>query len=161
MLLILFGLLFFVVTCSVLEKHNKRNTMQHPLQNLNLSTLLMCPHLVAGDIEVQEYEKIYRGPIESVSLHGWTVHFDLVWCAYYDLGTDRWTAADHKVTVIIDKRGLQIMGRQDCLRYVMTSDRRDFIVATIDVRGGAQLDPADVIDLDLHNLPKAQVVRLG
>jgi hypothetical protein len=136
--------------------------MLHPqLQYLTLERLLACPNLVGGQIEVQEYDKIYGGPIKTINLRGPDVYFELEWGAYYDMATDKWEAADRPVTVILKEQDLEIAGRKDGLRYIITSRGREFIVATIDVKGVPGLDPSEVIGLDLNNLPKPEVVQLG
>jgi len=134
--------------------------MLHKLQYLTLE-LLARPNLVGGEIEVQEYDKIYRGPIRSINLRGPDIYFELEWCAYYDMATDSWKAADCPVAVIMKEQDLEIAGRKDGLRYIITSRNREFIVATIDIKGVLGLDPAEVIGLDLNNLPKPLVVQLG
>lgn len=151
----------YLVSCgTVLPKFNERKNMLPGVEYIQLGTLLQCPRLVGGQIEVQEHEKIYRGPIKRVGLYGPNVHFDLEWCGYYDIATDKWTAADQLVTVILKKMGLKIACRRDFLRYIVTSEIGEFIVATVDVQGGYCLNPEDVIDLDLNNLPKPEVVQL-
>jgi hypothetical protein len=113
-----------------------------------------------AQIEVQEYDKIYRGPIKQVVLSGDDVRFELIWCAYFDLATDKWTAADRPTAAIMPKNNVTIMTQKDNLRYVITSPTGLFIVATIDMKGGYRLDPEKVIDLDLKNLPKPEVTTV-
>jgi hypothetical protein len=116
---------------------------------------LKNPSFANGEIEVQETDKIYRGPIKEIRTKGDDVYFHLLWCGHYDMSTDKWSAAEHETAVIFKKSITTVTPSPDG-RFLLQNP--EIIIGIIFPEGGNRLNPDEVEGLDLDDLSGPQVV---
>jgi len=119
---------------------------------------LRVPNLDQGEIEVQVFSDLKRGPISRVSVENNDVLFHLRWCAESDVAISDWIASPHATVIIFNMKETEVSPARDG-RLIITG--KNITVATIHPKGGERLDPEEVFGLDLNNLPQPIAVEIG
>jgi len=128
------------------------------METIPWEAALQKPDLAKGEIEVQIFTELYRGPINRITLEGDNILFHLRWCATSNLATEEWTASDTATVLVFSQSKTEVCPVKDG-RLIITG--KDITVATIHPETGEKLDPASVFGLDLANLPQPETVELG
>ena len=140
------------------ERFSLLELADESMKQITWEEVLRDPTFAKGEIEIQENpDKIYRGPIKGILTKGDGVYFRLLWCAHYDLGTDKWTVAEHETGVILCRAITTVTLAPDGHLILQNPE---IIVGNVFPEGGSRLDPAEVAGLDLNNLPGPQVVKM-